>query len=51
MTHEHVKCGGELTLHKKEGRRNLHKCDKCKAVVNCILCYSYEEMKEKGIIK
>jgi hypothetical protein len=51
MTHEHVKCGGELTLHKKEGRRELYKCDKCRQIVNCIIWYSYNEMKELKIIK
>jgi len=48
--HIHVKCGGELTFIKKEGRRHLHKCNKCRAVVNCILCYSYKEMEEMKII-
>jgi len=51
MTHEHVKCGGELTLHKKEGRRELYKCDKCKQIVNCIIWYSYNEMKELKICR
>jgi len=50
MTHRHVHCNGELTFIKQEGRRNLHKCDKCNAVVNCIIWYSYNEMKEKRII-
>jgi len=51
MTHQHVHCNGELTFYKKEGKRQMYKCDKCRAVVNCILCYSYEEMKEMGIVK
>lgn len=50
MIHEHLNCGGKLVFHKKEGRREYYKCDKCDQLVNCILCYSYEEMKEKGII-
>jgi hypothetical protein len=49
--HTHVSCGGELTLHKKEGRRTLYKCDKCNQIVNCIICYSYAEMKEMGIVR
>ena len=51
MTHEHIGCGGNLTYHKKEGRRTLFNCDKCRQKVNCIICYSYEEMKELGIVK
>lgn len=50
MTHQHVHCNGELTFYKKEGRRVLFNCDKCRQNVNCILCYSYNEMIEMKII-
>jgi len=50
MTHKHLNCGGNLTFHKKEGRKTLYNCDKCGQKVNCITCYSYNEMKEYKII-
>jgi len=49
--HKHLNCDGNLTFYKKEGRKTLYNCDKCGQKVNCITCYSYNEMKEYKIIR
>ena len=45
---EHVKCGGKLKFHHKNGRKSLFLCDKCGQLVNCCLSPSYKQYEKRA---
>jgi hypothetical protein len=55
----HTRCGGELIFSRAETvkagkntiQKNLHRCDKCGALINIILMPSYEEYVLNGAIR
>jgi len=48
----HINCGGFLTFEKQireEGiSKNMYRCDKCHALINCIHCPSWKEYHGVG---